>query len=357
MIKMSKLLILSIALISGQVFGGGGLRGPLKVSIMSYNLENLFDTTHDEGKEDYTYLPYLYKQSTQSVLDYCNGLDNDYYRQTCLELDWSENVLNKKIQNLAKVITTYNNGQGADIIVFQEVENINALNLLVKDGLKGKGYHYVSLLEGRDIRGIDVGIISKYPIIKSKLHHIDISAYSDRETRSILEAVIKVSGKKISVFGNHWPSQGNVDECRIEASKVLKREALTSTSDAVIALGDFNTSHDDLLNGITVNIDPYFINVEEKAKKLKTNLNEGTHWYRGTWDSLDKIFVLKKSLKKISVDYSSFEIVKRDFMLTEKAWTNYETGETVIHQIPLRYDIETGIGFSDHLPIAVELNI
>ena len=151
MIKMSKLLILSIALISGQVFGGGGLRGPLKVSIMSYNLENLFDTTHDEGKEDYTYLPYLYKQSTQSVLDYCNGLDNDYYRQTCLELDWSENVLNKKIQNLAKVITTYNNGQGADIIVFQEVENINALNLLVKDGLKGKGYHYVSLLEGRDI--------------------------------------------------------------------------------------------------------------------------------------------------------------------------------------------------------------
>ena len=28
-------------------------------SVMTYNLENLFDTIHDEGKEDYTFLPLM----------------------------------------------------------------------------------------------------------------------------------------------------------------------------------------------------------------------------------------------------------------------------------------------------------
>ncbi|MCH2100039.1 MAG: hypothetical protein MK142_16780, partial [Pseudomonadales bacterium] len=33
------------------------------IRIMTFNVENLFDTTHDEGKNDETYLPLSVKQS------------------------------------------------------------------------------------------------------------------------------------------------------------------------------------------------------------------------------------------------------------------------------------------------------
>ena len=44
------------------------------ISVMTYNLENLFDTLHDKGKEDWTYLPLAVKKSSQVVQDYCRSL-------------------------------------------------------------------------------------------------------------------------------------------------------------------------------------------------------------------------------------------------------------------------------------------
>src|SRR5690606_36364286 len=44
-----------------------------EVSVMAYNLENLFDTSHDEGKEDWTYLPLAFKCSSKQVQKYCQA--------------------------------------------------------------------------------------------------------------------------------------------------------------------------------------------------------------------------------------------------------------------------------------------
>ena len=44
------------------------------ISVMSYNVENLFDTVHDQGKEDYTYLPLSLKQKSPEIQAYGNGL-------------------------------------------------------------------------------------------------------------------------------------------------------------------------------------------------------------------------------------------------------------------------------------------
>lgn len=339
--KLINRVLLVITLLASQgLIAGGGLQGAATISVMTYNIENLFDTVHDKGKEDYTYLPLKFKNSSREVQDYCNSLDNDYYRESCLTFDWSDSVLHRKMQNLSKVLLAYNNGKGADVIVFQEVENIRVLTQFVSKYLSKKGYRYIALEEGKDKRGIDVGMISKYPIIDKRIHHIDISKYSTRHTRPILEAKIKVGNKKVTIFGNHWPSQGNVDETRIEASELLRDMAYISNSDLVIATGDFNTSSDDLLNGIELNILPYFIDVEAKARELKSNLNAGTHWYRGHWESLDKIFVLKKSLQstRVQVDYLSYEILKKDFMLIPKTWIDYDNGTRTTFMIPNRFD-------------------
>ena len=329
-------------------------------SVMSYNLENLFDTTHDDGKNDWTYLPLSYKNSSKEVQAYCSTVRNDFYRKNCFELDWNQNILEKKIQNLARVIMEYNNGQGADIIVFQEVENINALRKLISMGLKRRGYKYLSLIEGQDSRGIDVGIISRYPLISQKIHNLDLRPYSDRTTRGILEANFRIGKNVVAVFANHWPSQGNVHETRLIASQVLKKAALSSNADMVIAAGDFNTTKKDHPHGINKNILPHFEDVEKKGRAFSTVSAQGTHWYRGHWESLDKIFVLKRSLSKSGhrVKYNTFDIIYKSFMTKDLEWTDRDTGISQLSLgIPNRFNTQTGEGFSDHLPVAVEFEL
>ena len=101
-------------------------------------------------------------------------------------MDWSEEAKTKKILNIAKVVSSFS-PNGADIIAFQEIENISVLRDLFKE-LEPLGYLDFVLLEGKDYRGIDSAIISKFPIKKSKLHFIKFSpGFPTRDTRPILE--------------------------------------------------------------------------------------------------------------------------------------------------------------------------
>ncbi|MCO4755188.1 MAG: hypothetical protein KC478_11955, partial [Bacteriovoracaceae bacterium] len=43
------------------------------VTLMSYNVQNLFDTTHDAGKDDYTYLPYKLKSQSPEIQNHCKS--------------------------------------------------------------------------------------------------------------------------------------------------------------------------------------------------------------------------------------------------------------------------------------------
>lgn len=330
------------------------------VSVMSYNVENLFDTSHDPGKDDYTWLPLAVKQNSAEVQAYCASLRSSHYRRACFDLDWSMQTFKAKVKNLSKAILSYNNGKGADIVVLQEVENINALKQLVKLGMPNSAYRYFSLIEGPDKRGIDIGMISKFPIISEKYHTVDITPIQNRTTRGILETTFDVHGKKVTVFGNHWPSQGNVHETRLIASEVLANAAVSVKSDLIIAAGDFNQTQHDFPHGINQNILPIFENVEIKGRIYTNETALGTHWYRGQWESLDKIFVLKRNLfnKRIAVDYSSFDIVNRSFMVKDLEWTDFDTGAVNYDEnIPWRFNAKTHEGFSDHLPIAIKFKL
>ena len=360
--KKQTLFTLFIFLISVSIFASSEPAagdGKLSVSVMTYNLENLFDTKHDLGKEDYTYLPLDFKNSSAEVQAYCQSLTNEYYKKSCLEFDWSQDIVDQKIKNLAKVILSYNNGQGADILVFEEVENKNILKQLISKGLANKGYLFVSLIEGPDTRGIDVGIISKYPIKKETYHRISMKPYASRTTRGILQTDFKVANKVVTIFANHWPSQSNPDGARLNAAKVLKKAALKTKSDLVLALGDFNTTSSDSKNGITQYILPIFYDVESIARTKYDIKAHGTHWYRGEWESLDKIFVLKASLAKNKVrpDYRSFEILNLPFMMKKINWTNHDSGQVDVQEIPNRFDTESGEGYSDHLPVGIRFNL
>lgn len=324
------------------------------VTIMSYNVQNLFDTIHDEGKEDYAYLPLALKEKSPAIQSYCKSLAKESWQKSCLFTDWNDEVLRNKILNLSRVIKSYRKGAGADILVLQEVENKKVLQMLVDLGLKNMGYKYISLIEGPDARGIDVGVISKLPIVNEKLHLVNLEGMA-KATRGILQVDIKVNKKIITILGNHWPSQHNPSEARVEAAKVMLEAARNSDADLIVGAGDFNTLDNEVPNGIKDVVLPNFVDAEKAAlsRPFKT-LFAGTHWYAGHFSSLDKMFIFKR-LYGAKVMYRSFRIHAMKFMFGEKIWTDRDTGEITLYPlVPMSYNFNKKTGFSDHLPIAMK---
>ena len=322
-----------------------------QISIMAYNVENFFDTQHDSNTEDWTWLPQETKKTIQGFAKKCEGFSTQFYVRECMNLDWTTSKMTNKINNIAKVLKASDkSGMGPDIVAFEEIENINAVNFLVNNSLKGMGYKSVVLIEGDDSRGIDVALISKYPVTRSTRHAIFVQGRK-LNTRGILEVEVDVNGKKVVVFVNHWPSQANPAEERLASAEVLKTRSESVKADLVVALGDFNTLDTDVprpfepLNN--------FFDAETEARRLNVTLNPGTHYFRGEWTSLDHLFV-HKALKGVQPLWKSYKIVAEDFMMTS---AQDHKGKVGTERIPNRFNASQGTGFSDHLPIMMAFEI
>jgi endonuclease/exonuclease/phosphatase family metal-dependent hydrolase len=314
------------------------------LKVMQYNAENFFDTKYDESTHDYTYLPLNVKASIAGHTEACNEMTG-FYRSQCLNLDWTDAKFTKKIVNLSKVIKSYDaSGAGPDILFLEEIENINVVNKLVTKGLDKLGYISQVLIEGDDSRGIDVAIISKYPVISSKHHSIIVNG-KKLDTRGILEVALNVDGKTVVVFANHWPSQANPAEERIASAELLSDLAAKADADLILAAGDFNTIATD--SPYPFNYLKNFVDAEAEARNAGVSMNAGTHYFKGEWTSLDRIFIHKNS--KLAPNLKSFQIMNRPFMMQ----VDTRTGDS----IPMRSDAEKGTGFSDHLPIALEFSL
>lgn len=312
------------------------------LKVMQYNLENLFDTKHDVNTEDYTYLPLSVKNTLPGFKEICQKLGNPTYVNECLNLDWNDALVSKKIQNLAMVVKSFDaTGKGPDILIVEEVENKNILNQFVTKGLAGMGYKYQVLIEGDDSRGIDVAVISKFPVTQA-LHHSLLINGVKLDTRGILEVKIAVENQDVVVFANHWPSQSNPVSQRIASAKLLNDLAQKVNADLIIAAGDFNTIQSDVPSPFASLTS--FIDAETEARKAGTVLNPGTHYYQGAWTSLDHIFIHVKSAFK--PQYKTFQILNRAFVLKP-------AGHTQKNLVPNRFNVITGEGYSDHLAIGM----
>lgn len=314
------------------------------LKVMQYNAENFFDTKFDEKTHDYTYLPRAVKAKIAGHKDACNEMSG-FYKQQCLNLDWTDAKFTSKILNIAKVVKSYDeSGLGPDVLFLEEIENINVVNKLVSKGLDKLGYISQVLIEGDDSRGIDTAIIAKYPVIMSKHHSIIVNGQK-LDTRGITEVHLNVNGKTVALFANHWPSQANPTAERIASAQLLADLASKTDADLIVAAGDFNTIDSDSPNPFAVLKD--FANAEMEARNVGVEMNAGTHWFKGEWTSLDRIYIYKNST--IQPDYSKFQIIKRPFMMM----VDQRTGDS----IPMRSDADKGTGFSDHLPIGMEFTL
>ncbi len=218
----------------------------ISVTVMAFNVENLFDNVDAPGKNDETYLPVSAKRN-QPHIDKCNAIPVDRWREQCLELDWNDAVIEHKLAVVAESIRQVDGGRGADIVALQEVENAAILERLRSEYLGDLGYRPAVLIEGSDLRGIDVAFLSRLPLAGAPmLHPLALPDFPDRagDTRGVLQAdFLLPNGAVLTGFSVHFPAPFHPTAMRVAAYEHLKRllGALPDDHHA-FAAGDFNTT-------------------------------------------------------------------------------------------------------------------
>ena len=311
-----------------------------KFTVMTFNVENLFDNLDDPQKEDETYLPSSMKTSKIHI-DQCNKIEVFKWRDDCLNMDWNDEVIEYKLNILAETILSYEK-HGPDVIGFQEVENENILKQLFNK-LKTHGYKFYALVEGNDDRGIDNAFISKYEILNSKLHQIEFTGGSKDQigdTRPILESVFIIKDKEVSIYNVHFPAPYNPLFMRKDAFATLDKLA-SNNEKIAIALGDFNvTSAENAKEKLYENIHKtWFVSHLDQCAECK-----GTNYYYrdDRWSFLDAIMLKREGSAKFVEN--SVEIIKVD-------------AQTRDDGSPIRFNSKGLYGVSDHFPVVVKINI
>ena len=321
---------------------------PESVSIMTFNVQNLFDNVDDPVKDDKAYLPLAAKQDDRHIAA-CGEIEVESWRNECLHLDWSDATIEHKLGVLAETIKQVGDGRGADIIALQEIENFAILERLRNEYLADSDYLPAILIEGSDSRGIDVAFLSRLPVVgEPELHALEFEEFPDRvgDTRGVLEATFELpDGALLTGFSVHFPAPFHPTEMRVAAYDHLNalRDALPADRN-VFAGGDFNTnSAEDEREGMLER----FVRPSWTVAHDACDGCPGTQYYArdDTWSFLDMILFSpgrgENATWQIRAD--SVRIANENPSQIDK------------NRRPLRYDAETQRGTSDHWPLVVSI--
>jgi predicted extracellular nuclease len=313
-----------------------------------WNLENLFDTIDDSNIDDESFLP--------------DG-----------EMEWTEDRLDKKMFNLARIIRMMNDGIGPDLLGVCEIENQAVLDKMVNTYLSDLDYK-IAYIESPDNRGIDNGLIYKSNKFKLLNVQADTVHLADSwPTRLIFGAnLITNENKKITVFVNHWPSRSGgqieTEPKRISAAKTL-RDAVDRIFQAdsnanIFIIGDFNddpvyVSVLETLKAHPIKCDTLLSEYEFNSGSELFNLSyenyengEGSFKYKDTWNMLDQIIVSGSLIIGNDIDYvcNSFEVFKPALIVTK-------SGQYEGTPFPTFGGRKYLGGYSDHFPVTAKFRI
>lgn len=271
------------------------------IVVVSYNVENLFDTIDDEIKKDEDFTP--------------NGRKN-----------WDVNRYKDKLNKLSKVLIEIDPSY-PEIIGLIEIENKKVIEDLINEtDLKNANYDIVHF-EGPDIRGIDVALLYKnnsFKVLSSKPIPISFPFDSTYKTRDILhvEGILKEMDT-VNFFINHWPSRrGGIPKSqpkRTHVASVLKHHVDSifdrNINSKIIIMGDFNDNPTDksVFEILEANNIKKPFNKRYLYNLMFNEFNNdgfGSYLYRNNYNMLDHI-IISHSLFNIDKGYS----------------TNYESGK------------------------------
>lgn len=343
-----KLLLLTALLVMGLAVQAQEKQKKFSVyAVGFYNLENLFDTCHDAGKNDYEYLPT--SSSKWDAIKYTNKLQN----MSKVLAEMGSDVLPKSV--------------GCAIIGVSEVENANALTDLVNQPvLKKRNMQFVHI-EGPDKRGVDCALLynpKMFTVRDVKLvpYVYELPEDKDRATRGFLTVSGTLAGEHVTVIVNHWPSRFATSfyrECAGRQVKVVKDSLLRDDPNVkIIIMGDMNDDPQSPSMAEYLGARREMRDVEEGGLYNPWwNVlagGKGTLSYQGSWNLFDQIVVSRNLLdiegKKDYADLKLFRyhIFSRPYLFQQEGKYKGGTKRTTAGGVWLN-------GYSDHLPTVIYL--
>lgn len=314
--------------------------------IMSYNVENLFDCTHDEGKNDTEYLP--------------SGIRR-----------WTPGRYYHKLQQIAKVILAAGNWDTPALVGLCEVENDSTLiHLLTRTPLYSQHYRYV-MTDSPDIRGVDVALLyqrHRFALIGQHAYRVVFTHNKGKHSRDMLHVWGKViTGDTLDILVCHFPSRygGELASMpdRKDAARLLKTVAdslsRVRTVPYLVIMGDFNdTPLDRSLSGILQGLPPHPPFQDKKLYNLffppVSLAYPGSHKYQGEWGQLDQFIVsgnLLDTTRNVHIIPGSPSLFSPSFLFTkDKTYRGVRPKRTY-------YGFKYEGGYSDHLPILLDLSL
>ena len=284
--------------------------------IVSYNVENLFDTKHDTLKNDSSFLP--------------EGMHHWTYRR-----------YQTKIDRIAQVLVNIGGWESIPLVGLCEVENARCLrNLCYK--LRRFHYKYVHY-DSPDERGVDVALLydsTRVSILHSRA--LSLSLEGDYTRDILYVSALYEQRDTVHVMICHLPSQlggaSNTDWKRQRAKSLIQSQIdsilLLQPSANIVVMGDMNTSAQDDLMGM--------VNLMIPIQKM----GQGTHKYQGIWTCLDQFYVSQSiATKATTTIFSPWWLLEED-----AKYLDYKPHRTYIGY---RYND----GYSDHLPIVLHLRL
>ncbi len=308
-------------------------------TVLSYNVENLFDTVDDPKIPDEEFLPQSEKK-----------WDNEKYQ--------------KKLDDLAKVISEVNPLETPEIVGLVEVENRGVLEDLIRtNALKDHKYAIIHE-ESPDYRGIDVAVIYRKDAFTEIMHEVLPVVFPDDptfKTRDILHVVGKIRNQTVHVFVNHWPSRIGGDE-KTEPKRVLAASVLKARVDLLLSLdpkariiimGDMNDepANKSLLETLGAK------SPDSGAKLVNLMMADdtaglGTYFYSGNWNMLDNLVVSGEMItgKRMKIENQKGNIYSNDWMI----FTN-KNGDKTPNRSYVGNKYVSGV--SDHFPVYFKMMV
>ena len=345
--------------------------------IMTWNVQNLFD-----GKDDGTEYPEFSEEE---------GWTKEKYRGRL-------NVIAAAFESM---------GKKPDVIAMQEVESLTVMNDLASS-LSKYGYRW-TLFGKIPGMALGLGLISRFPLTSTKTH----SVYVDGEItpRPMLETLLvdENNNPSLVLFVCHWKSKLGGDDItestrRASARIILRRlSEMKESGDnfPAIVMGDLNENYDEFYRRSGAEIcallpdDPHsaelanLYGIDESSEEIDKLIGElqqdfiiitknkppstrffpagtfsmyspwadevestsigdgssgdiGTYYYRNDWETIDH-FLLSAEL----FDGKNWDF-ERCLILNSRPFAS-------ARGLPVSYNLRTGSGLSDHLPLLLHL--
>ncbi len=358
----------------GALLGALGLSAAAArpFTVVSYNVENLFDVDGVASYEDYQ--PAKYSRAHALT----------------------------KLQNIARVVAKFENGRGPDVLLLNEVETdktpgkgapdydallkpFAALTLadmlgakftpavgdLPAEALLAKALADAGMTGYRIVAGEDVTaagserkqeiknvVFTRFPVKQAKSH-------PTTDARAILEVQVEVDGAPLYLFANHWKS--GAGDTATEVTRAANAKTLRARLDEifkadpnadVIIGGDLNSHYNQRqrypamkTTGINDVLRSQGNELAVRGQRDLYNLwfelpaeERGSDTFRGEWGTLMHL-IISRGL----YDFRGVQYVDNSFTVAKFPGLNADT-----NGVPVRwsFDGKSGTGFSDHFPIA-----